>query len=672
MSVLRPPLLLALVGLALAPAEGPVLGPLLARGAGRPPAAIGTRVVWLSGEGPSGDGELAPATLLGLLDRGASLVVCDQDACPKGVPAVVAGTRETPVPGKGGAVVDAQDFQGTLADLALERLGVGLPRGLLPGSTPLLDVGQGPLELTPELLARNPGLVDGRVVVVGPADRLRQARTRRGQIPVPWLVAWGIDATLREQWWRPVGWFLELLLALGAAAWIWGPCGERGGEGEAARRLRLALGGALLLFLGLVLAGRLLDPVPIVVGALAAWWIAPRPDPDAERRLAAALLLRARKGEGIDRLLASLPEDLREPRRALYEALGGGEGRVPTDDLPRLFPEELVALARVLGEREEIESQLEALEWACVKDPEDREVARLLEECREEVMGALSLLDLQGIKDQLASRYQDLELLGQGAMGLVLEGRDVALDRPVALKVVSPGILGDDDAQARFFREIEALADLTHPHVVQIYGSYPGKIPHYAMEHLQGETVRDALARGGVGREAGLEVLSQFGEALDYIHDRGILHRDLKPDNLLLVRRDGAKPSGEEPWERDQVRLVVIDFGIAKGPGSRALTRAGDVLGTLAYMSPEQVRGEAVDQRADRFALGVIAYEILAGKPPFRSPGAAADGPETPLGEACPDLPEALVEAVEALLEPDPEDRPGDLGAFRDACLEKG
>ncbi len=214
--------------------------------------------------------------------------------------------------------------------------------------------------------------------------------------------------------------------------------------------------------------------------------------------------------------------------------------------------------------------------------------------------------------------YEIVSLLGAGGMGEVFRARDTKLNRDVAIKVLLAEVAGDPERLARFHREAQLLASLNHPHIAAIYGvEDAGPTVALVMELVGGSTLADRLASGPIPVDEALPIARQIAEALEVAHDQGIVHRDLKPANVK-VRDDGT--------------VKVLDFGLAKAldsaAGSRAnatmsptlsmhATQAGLILGTAAYMAPEQARGRPVDRRADIWAFGVIVFEMLAGRRAF-------------------------------------------------------
>src|SRR3954463_2734118 len=212
----------------------------------------------------------------------------------------------------------------------------------------------------------------------------------------------------------------------------------------------------------------------------------------------------------------------------------------------------------------------------------------------------------------LGERYQLGELIGRGGMAEVHVGRDLRLGRTVAIKLLRIDLARDPSFQARFRREAQSAAALNHPNIVAVYdtGEEPmpdgtGVGPYIVMEYVQGETLRDVLRSGGrLLPERSLEITEGLLAALDYSHRHGIIHRDVKPGNVMLT------PAGQ---------VKVMDFGIARAVADSAatMTQTSAVLGTAQYLSPEQARGETVDARSDVYSAGCLLYELLTGRPPF-------------------------------------------------------
>ncbi len=255
-------------------------------------------------------------------------------------------------------------------------------------------------------------------------------------------------------------------------------------------------------------------------------------------------------------------------------------------------------------------------------------------------------------------KYQIQERIGRGGMGMIFKAHDPMLDRPVALKVISSEIEVTDELRARFFREAQACARLSHPNIVTVYdmGEDAGRL-YIVMEFLDGDELRHFItSRKMLPLEDKLSVMLQVCDGLHYAHQNGIVHRDIKPGNIFLLRNGQVK---------------ILDFGIAQIASSdRGLTRTGLIMGTLRYISPEQVRGRA-DYRSDIFSVGAVFYEFLSLRPPF-----TGDDPmqlleqlrtEDPplLSELDPTIPAELAAIVERALRKDPAARFTDLAHMR-------
>ena len=218
----------------------------------------------------------------------------------------------------------------------------------------------------------------------------------------------------------------------------------------------------------------------------------------------------------------------------------------------------------------------------------------------------------------IASRYQIEAQIGDGAMGRVYRARHVKLGRLFAVKVLRPSLLADATICRRFTREAELAAALQHPNIVTMVdvGETPGGLHYLVMEHAPGDTLYDLIVREAPMPAARvIGIVRQLCDGLGHAHDRGLIHRDFKPDNVIVER------------ERDGDPLKIVDFGIAilrdeaASSSPERLTTAGVVLGTPHYMAPEQALGQPIDPRADLFALGVMCFEMLTGRPPFDGDG---------------------------------------------------
>jgi serine/threonine protein kinase len=256
------------------------------------------------------------------------------------------------------------------------------------------------------------------------------------------------------------------------------------------------------------------------------------------------------------------------------------------------------------------------------------------------------------------ANYRVLRLLGKGGMGYVFHAEDLSLARPVALKVMKPELGGDADSWQRFAREARLMAALKHEHLATIYqAGQEGSVIYLAMELLQGESLLDRLKRGSRLEPAAVVRLArEMASALVVIHRHGLIHRDLKPANIWL----------ETPGDR----VKILDFGLARRLEEDAhITQTGVVVGTPAFMSPEQARGAAVDGRSDLFSLGAVLYCLCTGAEPFRGPhvtavltALAVDTPR-PVHEVNGAIPRPLSDLVLQMLAKRPEQRPPSAAA---------
>jgi len=248
-------------------------------------------------------------------------------------------------------------------------------------------------------------------------------------------------------------------------------------------------------------------------------------------------------------------------------------------------------------------------------------------------------------------RYQVIERVGKGGMGVLFRGMDPVLDREVAIKLMLVDFSDDEEQmRPRFYVEARAAAKLQHRNIVTVFEfAEEGNTPFIVMEFLRGTSLSARMISPlPLPLDAKLDIISQLCDALHYAHEQGVVHRDVKPANVFLLT-DGT--------------VKLLDFGIAKMTTS-TLTRQGDVLGSASYMSPEQVRGsDTVDGRADIFSVGVVLYELLTGRKPFDADQPTAtivkilNEDPTPIESLAPELPAQLVAAVNRALAKDPDDR---------------
>src|SRR3954468_1188333 len=266
-------------------------------------------------------------------------------------------------------------------------------------------------------------------------------------------------------------------------------------------------------------------------------------------------------------------------------------------------------------------------------------------------------MDLTQLRARLGDRYDIERELGRGGMGAVYLGRDRRLNRLVALKVLPEEMADNAQVRDRFLRETRTAASFSHPNIVPVYSIEEGEgLLAYAMAFVEGESLADRIKRSGpLSVRETVKVLQDTGYALAYAHGRGVVHRDIKPDNIMLERATG--------------RALVMDFGISRSiaaapPGAtQGLTRVGEVIGTPEYMSPEQATGDNVDGRSDLYSLGLTAHFALTGRP-------AITGDTTgkvlarQITEVLPgirgiraDVPEELATAIDRCVEKDPDAR---------------
>jgi serine/threonine protein kinase len=255
--------------------------------------------------------------------------------------------------------------------------------------------------------------------------------------------------------------------------------------------------------------------------------------------------------------------------------------------------------------------------------------------------GADPLRDL--LQARLGAQYEIERLLGQGGMGSVYLARDKTLDRPVAIKVIGGDVTTNAQLRERFLLEARTVAKMRHPNLVAVYsaGDADGLL-YFVMEYVPGESLRDLLTREGKVEKGRAErILHEMSLALDYAHANGIVHRDVKPENILL--------------DRDTGRAMLTDFGVARAlEGDGRMTGTGLILGSPRYMSPEQASGETtLDGRSDLYSLALVGYEMFTGKPVVESGNIAGmlvkhltETPK-PLAEAVVDVPEGAATAID-------------------------
>ncbi len=268
---------------------------------------------------------------------------------------------------------------------------------------------------------------------------------------------------------------------------------------------------------------------------------------------------------------------------------------------------------------------------------------------------------------QMLGKYQIVGLLGRGGMAAVYKAFDPGLRRYVAIKVLFSHLAADTQLLQRFEREAITSANLKHPNIVVIHdvGS-TGDYHYMVMELLEGRTLREEIrARGALPLTRAVQITYQLSSALDYAHQRELVHRDLKPGNIMIGAGD---------------HVTLMDFGLVKALRGARLTEAGSSVGTLEYMSPEQLGGEEIDRRSDIYSLGIVVYEMLAGCTPFRgdTPFRVIQNvmyaPPPPLAQLNPSIPPSVQREIERALSKHPAERHRSAGEFAEqlyrACAE--
>jgi serine/threonine-protein kinase len=254
------------------------------------------------------------------------------------------------------------------------------------------------------------------------------------------------------------------------------------------------------------------------------------------------------------------------------------------------------------------------------------------------------------LKQALSDRYVVERPIGRGGMAQVYEGTDTVLGRTVAIKVLAEHYTRDEAFVRRFRREAQAAAKLNHPGVVSVFDTgSDGDVQYIVMEYVQGRTLAEVLTQEGrLPPDKAADIAAQAADSLAFAHEAGLVHRDVKPGNIMLTEEGTVK---------------VMDFGIARALEAETITQTATVFGTASYLSPEQARGERVDHRSDIYSLGVVLYEMLAGRAPFAADSAVAiaykhvSEPPPPLREIAPEVPSWLEAVTLRAMAKDPAER---------------
>ena len=252
--------------------------------------------------------------------------------------------------------------------------------------------------------------------------------------------------------------------------------------------------------------------------------------------------------------------------------------------------------------------------------------------------------ELATFQQALRGQFTIERELGRGGMGVVFLARDVKLERLAAIKVLPPDHGGRDDTRERFLREARLAAQLSHPNIVPVFrADEVDGFAYFVMAYVDGESLAERLrTRGPLPLPEAVRYLREVAWALAYAHARGVVHRDVKPENIMVERGSG--------------RALVTDFGIARDATATSITATGNVLGTVHYMSPEQIAGDTLDGRSDLYSLGVVGYYLLSGQLPFAGPSpsavllAHATRPAPPLASVAPDVPSRIAAIIDRCL----------------------
>jgi CHASE2 domain-containing sensor protein len=338
-------------------------------------------------------------------------------------------------------------------------------------------------------------------------------------------------------------------------------------------------------------------------------------------------------------------------RRGDTDAAGKLVSRI---DLGTINKEEQYMLAEELERHGQLQTAQQVYENLYISDVSFKDVQSRLQGIREN----LTRFDRDSVGDMICQRildhrYRDVEKIGVGGMGFVFRATDAERDDlPVAIKVLSPLLANEQQIYDRFIREARGIAELQHPNLIRIFDVFQANLPYYTMEFLEGKPLKDVMAsHGRLTIDVIVKITRQAGAGLAFAHDRGIVHRDIKPDNILITTHAGVK---------------LIDFGIAHFGEATKMTMTGQVMGTPMYMSPEQVRGQETDLRSDVFSFGVILYEALTGRLPYEGMMQRMMEPPAPFPPELA-IPPAVQDVVMRCLARSPEGRPSSMNELVEA-----
>ena len=250
----------------------------------------------------------------------------------------------------------------------------------------------------------------------------------------------------------------------------------------------------------------------------------------------------------------------------------------------------------------------------------------------------------------ITSKYKIIEEIGRGGMGVVYKAEDTRLKRTVALKFLPPELTQDQEARQRFIQEAQAAAALNHTHICTIYEVDEADSQTFiSMEYIEGQNLKERLASGPLSITEATDIATQVAQGLDKAHTKGIIHRDIKSANIMVTKQGQAK---------------IMDFGLAKLTGASMITREGvTMMGTVAYMSPEQAQGKTVDHRSDIWSLGVVLYELFGGQLPFQGETEASflysivHEDQARLKDVNPDIPIEIQKVINRALKKKPDQR---------------